>query len=296
MLVVFIVTRNEGELLRLNLAHHLHWGFDHVLVADNESTDGTQDVIASFGNAVTSMRIARPNDRFDALGVLARRIEPRLGASAWIAFSDTDEFWWMPHQRLHDLLDRVPPEIALLHSSAKLYVPTEADARDGPVYERLVHRATRPAEPPYSGYTNGKSIYRASWVRSHGVTDPHFCPRVPAERRRRASQAIVHHYMIDGEDDFVQTVTSLDRWGLPLDSVGPPGAPPSANDRLGATKKAWWRLYRQGGESALREYYRSTYRISSSALSGLIASGRIVRDDAFAAWSAARSGSPPRGA
>jgi hypothetical protein len=286
VLAVFIVTRNEAELLALNLAHHLQWGFDHVLIADNESTDATADVLRSFGDAVTSMRVARPNDRFVALSQLAHRIEDRLDGDSWIAFSDTDEFWWMPRRPLRALLDEVPAQVAVLNSPAKLFVPTGDDARVGPVYERLVHCATAPAAPPYAGYTGGKSLYRANWVLSHRVTDPHCCPYVPPARRRQSSKALVHHYMIDGEDDFVRTVTSLDRWGLPL---GPTPRPRSGEDRLGETKKAWWRLYVEAGEAGLRAYYRSTYVVPATALPERLAGGHLVRDDAFAAYCRARA-------
>lgn len=292
MLALFIVTRNEGELLRLNLDHHLRSGFDHVLIADNESTDCTQDVIASFGSAVTSMPVVRPNDRYEALGLLARRIESRLAHDSWIAFSDTDEFWWAPKPSLRALLDRVAPEVVLVNSQAKLYVPTGIDAVTGPVYMRMHHCATQPDAPPYAGYTNGKSVYRAAWVLRYRVTSAHLCQKVPPGLRRQTSVAIVHHYMIDGADDFVKTVASLDRWGMVLEPTAP-GLPPAANDRLGETKKLWWRVYRQGGEAALREYYRSSYVVPASELPARIDAGRIVRDDAFAHWCALRSAREP---
>ena len=95
MNVLFVVTRDEAELLRLNLAHHLAWGFDHVAIADNESTDATREVLNSFGDAVTAETIADPNDRFAALRRLVHRIEARHGQAQWVAVSDTDEFWWV---------------------------------------------------------------------------------------------------------------------------------------------------------------------------------------------------------
>src|SRR5262249_23141123 len=108
VIILFLTTRNEAELLRLNLAHHLKWGFDHVAVADNESTDGTQDVLGEFGDVVTSMRIGDPYERYRALAELLTKIEERHGAVDWVAVSDTDEFWWTPDWELGQLLSRVP--------------------------------------------------------------------------------------------------------------------------------------------------------------------------------------------
>ena len=43
MIVLLLTTKNEAEVLRLNLEHHLSWGVDHVVVCDNDSTDDTPD-------------------------------------------------------------------------------------------------------------------------------------------------------------------------------------------------------------------------------------------------------------
>src|SRR5262249_24176901 len=119
MIVLYLATRNEAELLRLNLAHHLAWGFDHAAVADNDSTDATQDVLRYFDGAVTATTIRGPNDRFAALAGLFARIEARFGAVDWLAVSDTDEFWWAPDTDLRDLLARLRPEIVAINSDQK---------------------------------------------------------------------------------------------------------------------------------------------------------------------------------
>ncbi len=53
MIVLLLVTQNEGDLLRWNIRHHLEWGVDHVAVADNASTDSTADVAHDFGEQVS---------------------------------------------------------------------------------------------------------------------------------------------------------------------------------------------------------------------------------------------------
>src|ERR1700745_406672 len=132
MILLFVVTRNEAELLRLNLAHHLGWGFNHIAVADNDSTDATQDVLREFGDAVTAMRIGDVNERFLALSKLLRNVEDRHGAVDWVAVSATDEVWWTPESDLPRLLSQVPDRLVAINSDQKLFLPTELDSAAGP--------------------------------------------------------------------------------------------------------------------------------------------------------------------
>ena len=269
-----MVTRNEAELLRLNLAHHLAWGFDHAAIADNRSTDATRDVLLSFGDRVTSMTVEDPNDRFAALRTLVAEIELRHGTVSWVAQSDTDEFWWAPGETFAAVVSRAPERIMSIHSNQKLFLPTESDPTSGPVYGRMTFRTSGPNSPLHTSYRGGKSIYRGVWAREHEITSAHGCPRVPADQRAHTSGRLVHHYMIDGEDSFAQKVESLSRWGV--------------RARLGAFKQEWRRIYDEGGEAAVREYYRTRYVISRDALPGHVERGELLRDTGFAEYMAAR--------
>jgi hypothetical protein len=271
MFILFVATRNEAELLRLNLAHHLGWGFDHVAVADNESTDSTQDVLREFGDAVSATSIRNPNERFSALTTLLGDIEERhgLGLADWVAVSDTDEFWWTPDTDLRGLLAGVPEDAVAVNSDQKLFLPTELDPAGGPVYCRRTFRTSSAASPLHTSYRRGKSLYRAAWVRNHGISDAHWCAPLPLRRFKRP---LVHHYMIDDEESFVNKVKSLERWGAQL--------PPPVQFR--DYKMSWWRLYERAGETGLREYYRRQYMISADALPAHLERGELIKDTQFA--------------
>jgi hypothetical protein len=288
MIVLFVLTRNEAELLRLNLAHHLGWGFDHVAIADNESSDATQDVLQQFGDAVTATRIGDPYERYLALSRLLATIEERHGAADWVAVSDTDEFWWTPDSDLPRLLSRIPDGVIAVNSDQKLFLPTELDSVAGPVYCRRTFRTSGAKSPLHTSYIGGKSLYRAAWVRSHGVSNPHWSAGIP-HGLWRFDQLLVHHYMIDDEDSFVAKVKTLERWnpqvrdrsetGTALHDPTPSKEQP-ANIR--AFKTAWWRLYEAAGEAGLRDYYRREYVISASCLPTCVQRGELVEDTEFA--------------
>lgn len=43
MLLMTMVVRNEADILRDNLEHHLRLGVGHFVIQDNGSTDGTSE-------------------------------------------------------------------------------------------------------------------------------------------------------------------------------------------------------------------------------------------------------------
>lgn len=281
MIVLFVVTRNEAALLRLNLRHHLGWSFDHVAIADNESSDATQDVLRDFGDVVTSTRIGNPYERYAALSRLFTTIEERHGAVDWVAVSDTDEFWWTSEGRLADLLRRVPADLVAVNSDQKLFLPTQSDSMNGPIYCRRTFRTSGANSPLHTSYALGKTLYRAAWLRSHEVLSAHWSRDLP-HALWRYERPLVHHYMIGNEDDFVKKVKGFERWAA--HDLRDPTADTAlylARTRRGF-KAAWWRLYEQSGEAGLRDYYRREYVISASDLPIYLQRGVIVEDAEFA--------------
>jgi hypothetical protein len=143
----------------------------------------------------------------------------------------------------------------------------------------------------------GKTFYRSGWLTQ--VTDEHWAPEVPHPVVRvdgfADPGAAVHHYMVQDEEQFVQKVTRLIEWGKP-----PTGRIARARWRAqdprrkdlptwtAPFKKRWWSVYQEGGEPAVREYYRSTYTLSAERVRETIAAGELVRDPGFAAWSRSR--------
>lgn len=292
MNLIFIVTRNEADLLRQNLAHHLAWGFDGALVADNESDDATRDVLDEFGDAVTHASVASPNDRYVALAALLDRVEARHGAARWIAVSDTDEFWWAPVAGIGAVLASLPSDALALNAGQKLFLPTVADGIEGPVMCRRRYRTGRDDSPLHTSYVRGKSIYRASWLRGRVLDDNHRTPSIAPLSWRRAATPLVHHYMIDGEDAFVRKVEDLGRHFPPLleslDQRRPLRDDEAAALGFRGFKRDWWDRYATAGPDALRRHYRDTYLIGEAALRAWLASGDLVEDRAFADYTAAR--------
>lgn len=294
MNILFVVTRNEADLLRLNLAHHLEWGFDHAAIADDESTDATRDVLRAFGDAVTIAAVCGPSKRFLALRQLLRTIEERHGEAQWVAVSDTDEFWWGPSLDLRALLRSIPRNILGVNAQQKLFLPTAIDLADGPVMCRRLYRTTRTDIPLHTSYVRGKSLYRASWLRGTTLDDNHRTKAIAPAAWLDVGTPFVHHYMIDGEEAFVAKVKSRLRHDPSLKALADERRAlrddEAARYKFRRFKRTWWDLYATRGEEGLRNHYRTSYLISEQGLRTHLASGDLVLDRAFADFMRARLG------
>ncbi len=145
----------------------------------------------------------------------------------------------------------------------------------------------------------GKSWYRGSWV--HELSHEHWCREVGHERYGPA-EPMVHHYMIQDEDQFVQKVTRLRSWQSirrqrierSLDVfrklAGRPSPPPVER----SFKADWWNVYQRAGLDGLRAYYRDVYTIPAVEVARHVAAGDLVEDAGFADHTAATLGLAPR--
>ncbi len=283
MLVLLLTSQNEAELLEWNLRHHLEYGVDHIAIADNASTDATHDVIATFGDAVSSVVFDDFHTRQTVRMQLLDAVRARHSVN-WVGVSDTDEFWFAAGARMPDLLADVPPDVVAVNFDAKLFLPTARDADQGPVMARRRYRTSFYDTPLHTSYRAGKTFYRGDWLRS--IDDEHLCRNVPHERYRH-DVAAVHHYMVRDEDQFVQKVTRLISWAPNERRSLFRRRPPDPRRRdlpawSAPFKKEWWSVYKEGGEPAVRRYYREQYTIPEAALTDYLATGDMVFDDAFA--------------
>ncbi|WP_339949893.1 glycosyltransferase family 2 protein [uncultured Albimonas sp.] len=94
-LVMTILARDEGDILRENLLFHLESGVDHIIVTDNLSVDATPDIIDEFARQGVVTPLREDGDDFrqgEWVTRMARMAAARHGAD-WVINSDADEFW-----------------------------------------------------------------------------------------------------------------------------------------------------------------------------------------------------------
>jgi hypothetical protein len=90
------MVRNEADVIRLSILHHLALGLDRILIVDNGSSDGTTEILE---------RLHRDDPRIEwwsepgsyqqeLIRTELAREAFRRGAD-WVVPFDADEFWWV---------------------------------------------------------------------------------------------------------------------------------------------------------------------------------------------------------
>ena len=90
------MVRDEADVIRLSVRHHLALGLDGVLVVDNGSSDDTPRLLEQMrrgDDRIEWSADAGPYHQAEILTALAREAV-RRGAD-WVLPFDADEFWWV---------------------------------------------------------------------------------------------------------------------------------------------------------------------------------------------------------
>jgi hypothetical protein len=105
MIYGVMLVRNEADIIRVNLLHHLASGIDHILVVDNGSSDGTAGILEEFAATGRVHVTSRPGPFLQSETTTEFAREAFLRGARWVIPIDADEFWHTPHSSLRDVLD-----------------------------------------------------------------------------------------------------------------------------------------------------------------------------------------------
>src|ERR671935_1425411 len=134
-IVMTLTARNEADLIDAHLAFHLNAGVDFVLVTDNDSADGTTEILERYARDGVLRWTSAPDPEFsqmESVQRMAREAATELSAD-WVINSDADEFWWPRGGTAKDVLATVPPRFGSVRGMLRHFAPRPPG---GDVFER----------------------------------------------------------------------------------------------------------------------------------------------------------------
>jgi 2-polyprenyl-3-methyl-5-hydroxy-6-metoxy-1,4-benzoquinol methylase len=139
-----MMVRNEADIVRVNLQHHLALGIDQVLIVDNGSTDDTPEILEELSRDTGRVHWTRdegPYRQAEITSELAREACSR-GAD-WVLPIDADEFWHAPGGDLRAVLEGT--EVGALEVQVVNFVQRREQLEATP--DALLHMTRRVAQP-----------------------------------------------------------------------------------------------------------------------------------------------------
>jgi hypothetical protein len=160
-LVMTLLVRDELDIIDEQVGFHLDAGVDFVVAADNDSTDGTREILEGYAQQGHLHRIGVP-DPFSQIEVVTRmaRLAATRFAADWVINSDADEFWWARAGTLKELLSAVPPRFGSVRGMWRNFVARPDNG--GSFAERMTVRSqeTTPGVHPFNPHF--KTVHRGS--------------------------------------------------------------------------------------------------------------------------------------
>ena len=153
-LVLTVLARDEVDVIDAQLAFHLNAGVDYVIATDNNSQDGTTEILEEYEREGVVHLIREPAEGLrqgEWVTRMARLAAVEFGAD-WVINSDADEFWWPRGGSLKEVLAAVPDHFGIVQGFWRSFVPRPDD---GSLFaERMTARLSQnaPINDPTSFY------------------------------------------------------------------------------------------------------------------------------------------------
>ena len=143
-LVLTLLVRNEADIVDANIAYHLSRGVDFIIATDNNSDDGTLDILEEYRRAGYLQVIREPGEQYEQSEWVSRmaHLAATDHGADWIIHGDADEFWWPRERTLKDVFASVPAKYGAFYGHRVDFLPRPDE--DGFFAERMTVRLRFP--------------------------------------------------------------------------------------------------------------------------------------------------------
>lgn len=242
--------KDEADVIA-GTVQHIADEVDFVLVQDNNSGDGTREILAELEESLPLKVLDDSEVGYFQSRKMTELADTAFGMGAtWIVPFDADELWMAP-QRIRDVLADYPPKIRLATARVYDHRASAVDPEGVDPFRTMVWRTPDPLPLPKVAvrWTPGTVIHQGN----HGadIPDPH-----------RAAESVleVRHFPYRSAEQFVKKARN--------------GAAAYAATDLPEHVGAHWRSYgtllTRYGPEALEDVYRQWFWNLAPSEAGLI--------------------------
>ena len=206
-LIMTILCKDEIDIIEKNILFHKRMGVDGFIVTDNNSTDGTRDIIEKYYKFGIILEIIdEPSDIYyqeDFVDRMIRLAKDKYNAD-WVISSDADEFWFSEELNLKESI-ACNQDCNIQRCRVKNGIPNDGDVFLNNVlffdrrlypYEEVIYNLND--DDVY--VTDSKVIVKASdYVRI--FMGNHGC-RMLSKRQVNISNITVFHYPVRNYNHF----------------------------------------------------------------------------------------------
>ena len=128
-LVLTVLARDEVDVIDAQIAFHLNAGVDFVIATDNNSRDGTTEILEAYERDGVLHLIREPAEGLRQGEWVTRmaRLAAREHGADWVINTDADEFWWPRGGCLKEVLAAVPDTYGVVQAFWRSFVPRPDD-------------------------------------------------------------------------------------------------------------------------------------------------------------------------
>lgn len=230
------MVRDELDIISETVGHMLEQ-VDHVIVADNNSRDGTWERLTLMAAGDPGRLHLKPDPEvayYQAEKMTALAEEARQMGAEWVVPFDADEMWLPARWTIGELLRDLPNEASVAEAQLLDHVATAKDVETDPPVQRM--RWRRPAVAPL------RKVAVRTWAGLRIAQGNHSAafPDMPYSLTV-TGQLEVRHFPYRSPEQFISKVRN--------------GAEAYAMTDLPASVGAHWRAYGKLSDEQLRDHF-----------------------------------------
>lgn len=211
--IAVTMVKNEEDIVG-PIVEHMITQVDHVIVADNLSTDNTRAILSDFGSAITILEDNDPAyEQSRKMSTLAQ--QALLLGAEWVVPFDADEYWYSPHfDTISECLSRLT-NYRIAHANLYNHLATAADpVSDNPLI-KMGWRFREPgALPKVACRLAGDLVIHMGNHGAEYTDDTTIAPNTIKD------QLIVRHFPYRSPEQFIQKVRQ-GAWALSQTDLAP---------------------------------------------------------------------------